>query len=73
MTKIKTDMSEENLHRWLDQTQQDLQHFRVALANAERILEDLHTEYQKDEGCDAQKINRLIERGGQFVSIRRAR
>ena len=73
MGKIKTDMSREDLCRYLNQTQQELQHFRVALAEAESILDDLDSEYQKDECCDARTINRLIERGGQFVSIRRAR
>ncbi len=73
MARIKTDMSEEDLHRWLNQTQEDIQHFRVALGEAEDILDALHREYLKDEGCDGVKINKLISRGGQFVSIRRAR
>ncbi len=73
MNKIKTDMSHEDLCRWLNQTQQEIQHFRVALFEAESILSDLDDEYQKDEGCDQVKINKLITRGATFVSIRRAR
>ena len=71
--RMKTDMPHEDLFRCLNQTQQEIQHFRAALFEAESILSDLDDEYQRDDGCDQVKINRLIERGARFVSIRRAR